>query len=245
MAPPSQFGYSASRPFEDAKPPVGDPVYDATSTASSEPTQPAAALFTTGPMDDAQISYIPHYPAMQPTPQSTLSIQPPRAEEMVYQPIGSPLGPYYQRQQGGPPGVAEAGGAPDGIMHATNTEPSVIPVSANQSAVVGHDGTIIPLTPAPGMPPHQGSVVQHGPGTPQARFPENTPYIYGHGMYTPDQYPGYDVVWPPGGRPPSAKRGPFKNNVDREKTAQTRRIGSCIRCRMQRIRVCLIWGGVF
>lgn len=33
------------------------------------------------------------------------------------------------------------------------------------------------------------------------------------------------------------KRGPFKDLALREQTAQTRKIGSCIRCRMQRIRV--------
>lgn len=33
-----------------------------------------------------------------------------------------------------------------------------------------------------------------------------------------------------------SKRGPFKNSVERERTAETRKIGSCIRCRMQRIR---------
>ena len=36
------------------------------------------------------------------------------------------------------------------------------------------------------------------------------------------------------GRPP---RGVFKNQKDREETAQTRGLGACIRCRMQRIRV--------
>ncbi|KAI5861841.1 hypothetical protein GGS23DRAFT_134284 [Durotheca rogersii] len=40
----------------------------------------------------------------------------------------------------------------------------------------------------------------------------------------------------PSQRPPPARRGPFKTNDAREKTAETRRIGSCIRCRMQRIR---------
>jgi hypothetical protein len=40
-------------------------------------------------------------------------------------------------------------------------------------------------------------------------------------------------------RPPPAKRGPFKNSAERERTAETRKIGSCIRCRMQRIRVSL------
>jgi hypothetical protein len=33
------------------------------------------------------------------------------------------------------------------------------------------------------------------------------------------------------------KRGPFKDPSLREQTAQTRKMGSCIRCRMQRIRV--------
>lgn len=33
------------------------------------------------------------------------------------------------------------------------------------------------------------------------------------------------------------KRGPFRDPSLREQTAQTRRMGSCIRCRMQRIRV--------
>jgi hypothetical protein len=36
-----------------------------------------------------------------------------------------------------------------------------------------------------------------------------------------------------------SRRGPFKTQDAREKTAQTRKIGSCIRCRMQRIRVSL------
>lgn len=40
----------------------------------------------------------------------------------------------------------------------------------------------------------------------------------------------------PNQKPPAAKRGPFKNTVDRQQTATTRKNGSCIRCRMQRIR---------
>lgn len=37
-------------------------------------------------------------------------------------------------------------------------------------------------------------------------------------------------------RNPPVRRGPFKDHDQREKTARTRKIGSCIRCRMQRIR---------
>ncbi|KAI2602016.1 hypothetical protein GGR54DRAFT_654819 [Hypoxylon sp. NC1633] len=40
----------------------------------------------------------------------------------------------------------------------------------------------------------------------------------------------------PSQRPPPARRGPFKSDDVRKQTAETRRIGSCIRCRMQRIR---------
>ncbi|KAI1329626.1 hypothetical protein F5Y16DRAFT_91178 [Xylariaceae sp. FL0255] len=48
--------------------------------------------------------------------------------------------------------------------------------------------------------------------------------------------PGDLDIVQPNQRPPPSKRGPFKDPRDREKTAETRRIGSCIRCRMQRIR---------
>jgi hypothetical protein len=47
-----------------------------------------------------------------------------------------------------------------------------------------------------------------------------------------------DVVFPDQKRP-AARRGPFQDPLHREQTAQTRRIGSCIRCRMQRVRVSL------
>jgi hypothetical protein len=51
---------------------------------------------------------------------------------------------------------------------------------------------------------------------------------------TLDQRPYYDILAP--GQRGGGKRGPFKTLDLREQTAQTRRIGSCIRCRMQRIR---------
>lgn len=46
---------------------------------------------------------------------------------------------------------------------------------------------------------------------------------------------GLEVVLP-NHKPPSTKRGPFKNQEKRQQTAHVRKIGSCIRCRMQRIR---------
>ncbi|KAK7397609.1 hypothetical protein QQX98_013020 [Neonectria punicea] len=48
-----------------------------------------------------------------------------------------------------------------------------------------------------------------------------------------DQRANFDVILP---NQRGGKRGPFKDLNLREQTAQTRKIGSCIRCRMQRIR---------
>lgn len=49
-----------------------------------------------------------------------------------------------------------------------------------------------------------------------------------------DQQANFEIVLP---NQRGGKRGPFKDPNLREQTAQTRKIGSCIRCRMQRIRV--------
>lgn len=46
--------------------------------------------------------------------------------------------------------------------------------------------------------------------------------------------PNFNILLP---NQRGGKRGPFRDPSLREQTAQTRRIGSCIRCRMQRIRV--------
>jgi hypothetical protein len=57
-----------------------------------------------------------------------------------------------------------------------------------------------------------------------------------HSYYTTsqEQLLSYDMLHP---NQRGGKRGPFKDQNLREQTAQTRKMGSCIRCRMQRIRV--------
>ncbi|KAJ2907079.1 hypothetical protein MKZ38_008647 [Zalerion maritima] len=236
LAGSTNFGYGPNRPYEDSKPPATEQPFDISSSAPSEvPQQGPPTMFTAGPMDDGQLSYLPHYSTMQPTPQGTLTAQPSRAEEMVYAPMESPMGSYFGKHHSGTTESSLDGGSSEGMMHVTNPESAVIAIPPSGIPCQEHSG--VPGGALITAPSRQGSVVQHGPPTSQQRFPgDNAPYIYGHNMYSAQQYPGYDVVWPPGGRPPSAKRGPFKNNADREKTAQTRRIGSCIRCRMQRIR---------
>ncbi|KAH8161944.1 hypothetical protein CIB48_g6303, partial [Xylaria polymorpha] len=70
---------------------------------------------------------------------------------------------------------------------------------------------------------------------PKAQYSTNRPHFHaevdGRRVNTRE----LDFVQP-NQRPPPARRGPFRNQHDRERTAETRRIGSCIRCRMQRIR---------
>lgn len=56
---------------------------------------------------------------------------------------------------------------------------------------------------------------------------------WGQGTFG-DPQPSFDIILP---NQRGGKRGPFKDRAAREKTAHTRKIGSCIRCRMQRIRV--------
>jgi hypothetical protein len=53
-------------------------------------------------------------------------------------------------------------------------------------------------------------------------------------MTSQEQLLSYDILHP---NQRGGKRGPFKDPNLREQTAQTRKMGSCIRCRMQRIRV--------
>lgn len=44
-------------------------------------------------------------------------------------------------------------------------------------------------------------------------------------------------IMTPNQKPVATRRGPFKDPQARIRTAQTRKMGSCVRCRMQRIRV--------
>lgn len=54
-------------------------------------------------------------------------------------------------------------------------------------------------------------------------------------LWSVDMVPGQQYKSPPSSK--AGKRGPFRDPLLREQTAQTRKRGSCIRCKMQRIRV--------
>ncbi|KAK0746284.1 hypothetical protein B0T18DRAFT_148135 [Schizothecium vesticola] len=164
------------------------------------------------PCDDAamvaQYPYLANYPPLQPT--RVMTMQPPASrEEMVY--------------------------------------PTSIPAEGQNTTDLGIRGQSHMMRPPTGAP----NVV---PG-PYAAEVDSPPFAR-HGGYAgyPPRYEsmsGYEIKADPddldmhGGsgaldlfpqRTLPARRGPFKDFDQRERTARTRKIGSCIRCRMQRIR---------
>lgn len=84
-------------------------------------------------------------------------------------------------------------------------------------------GDISPISaPGQGMVISAGSLIDAIP-----QEPWNNPNMQ-------VQPSNFDILLP---NQRGGKRGPFRDPSLREQTAQTRKIGSCIRCRMQRIRV--------
>lgn len=77
----------------------------------------------------------------------------------------------------------------------------------------------------------------HTPGTPSpltSAHPGSSTYAP-EVLWSVDGIPGHQHKTSPALK--AGKRGPFRDPVLREQTAQTRKRGSCIRCKMQRIRV--------
>lgn len=76
----------------------------------------------------------------------------------------------------------------------------------------------------------------HGQYFPSHGFmPTETMHHFGHVPVM--MHEGEVSAMAPNQKPTPTRRGPFKDQRTREETAATRKMGSCIRCRMQRIRV--------
>jgi hypothetical protein len=181
------------------------------------------------PCDDPTIvaQYLATYPSLQPTPvQPTrvMGMQPVTSrEEMVY-PGSSPASRY--------------GNHDDNIRSATATglgiqdEPRLISPPVRTSAMSGAAFTSEVAPPAfgrqdgfVGYPPQYNALQNYGvKGDPEVGLGRQQ-----GGAANFDPFPNHRML--------PARRGPFKDSEQREKTAHTRKIGSCIRCRMQRIRV--------
>lgn len=185
-----------------------------------------------GTEESSHAAHLQGYPPLQPT--GHLSNQPTTSSDtMVYAAQDTNHG--YLKSEASPTFVKSEG-----------TDPG-FPVSGFQSNTAPlHTAAETSYTHSGLARPEENYARQSAVGY-QAPPPH---YSFLHG-YTPNdglnaeqldrfqlaqQGSGLEVVMP-NQKPPITKRGPFRNQEKRKQTAHVRKIGSCIRCRMQRIRV--------
>jgi len=195
--------------------------------AAAGPSEPPTNVFACE--DPAVVAqYMQAYPPLQPT--RAAGDQPSTRRETMFYPDGVPNAHFFKAEDGGAGMVPPSLGPEAPAMGGRPTFPGdLMPVAGSptvtrQPAVIGG-----PPPSSYGMMPGYGpsdSLLPDGRGGLQLQSPESN----------------LDVVFPNQKAPPS-KRGPFKDHRERQKTAQTRKIGSCIRCRMQRIRVSCFYTG--
>lgn len=199
--------------------------------------------------------YMGNYPQLQAT--SAMTAQPGGRDSIAYPPTtpgvsyfspqtsshGAPApatpdpGPSQSRPQASQPSSSFV---PNHVMASVSIQPAPVPVT--------YGGSVDMVAAMAGPQPlHRAGSISAGPVPPPGYglMHGYVPDIASRDGCNPDGMPpqmsamssaALDVVFPNQRRPP-ARRGPFQDPTQREQTAQTRRIGSCIRCRMQRIRV--------
>ena len=215
---PYEYGASAGRSFPVAMTsPAHESGQDSYAATTAHGEQPG--LFSCD--DTAVAHYMQNYPPLQPGRPS--GDQPTTRREGMFYPEGLPTpaaaaGDYFKTEEAGRIAAAGLSGMrPDAAM----------------ASRPGYSSDLIPVAGAGPLarPPQMGTA------------PARYAVLHGYGNSDPmvqeDRSGGassLDVVFPDQ-KAPAAKRGPFKDHDSRQKTAQTRKIGSCIRCRMQRIRV--------
>jgi hypothetical protein len=192
---------------------------DPSSLLTTPVSTTSSALFS---CDDPALmaQYLSGYPPLQPEPVMGLQPSMMHREEMVY-PNMSPTAQYpnITNITNRPHGPSDVGAPPQPYLVDTTTLPAAIPGYPAGGETSPYDGHGIVVT----LP---------------SRF---------HAMPSFDVASGAESVgvrdepaildFLPAHRTTPVKRGPFKDQDSREKTALTRKMGSCIRCRMQRIRV--------
>ncbi len=162
--------------------------------------------------------YLSGYPPLQP--ERAVGLQPAMMsrEEMVYPNISPAV--KYESNTPSPHGASGLGAQSLPYLVDTSVHAAAMPVTyAGGGEISPFDGHGVVVS----LPSHLHSVHDFDAG----HGPENA------GVR--DESAVLDFL--PAHRTTPAKRGPFKDADLREKTAFTRKMGSCIRCRMQRIRV--------
>ncbi|KAI1431146.1 hypothetical protein GGR50DRAFT_106078 [Xylaria sp. CBS 124048] len=203
----SPYGYIDTRPYLDNKTPVS-PHYLMPSTLSQAP--PGVFAAAEGPIMTQQQQMFPDYTLLQPT-----------SRFMAVQPTTSGEGMVY-------PGPVPSQGYPD----QAELQQASLPMSPSNHITRVHAVTAATTTTTTTLPSSERSEEPRKQQYSAARTHANAEADRAR---MPTQLRELDIVQLHQ-RPPPARRGPFRDQKDRERTAETRRIGSCIRCRMQRIR---------
>ncbi|KAI0022285.1 hypothetical protein F4780DRAFT_769901 [Xylariomycetidae sp. FL0641] len=203
----ASYSYNETRPFLDHKP-ASPP------TLSTNVTRDSPDVFTCDNAG-APVPMMPNYPALQPS--QPMAIQPTSSGEgMVYPDGVTSHHGYLVQHQPQPPEIQHG-------CKTTITTPTT--ASGNQASNQVMGAQMYNTSPS------------EGPGDPRGQYDAVKGVLASEklGPQIAGQAHDLDIVHA-NQRPPPARRGPFRSSDDREKTAETRRIGSCIRCRMQRIR---------
>jgi hypothetical protein len=213
---------------------------EAPSTEPLEPTglkAPAASF-----VDDGSIAsrYLDSYTPLQPQGRSVMA-HPGSRDALAFANTVVPDGmtEYYGSAQtaespvsgppGGPPELARGSFVPGHVM--TPEQPQSH-MGFGEMVPFHRAATIQAPAPAPRYP--MAAPLPYNNRDPTSVAPDLGPG--GHGAPGAGIGVGGQIQMYNASSRPTAKRGPFKTTDEREKTAQTRKIGSCVRCRMQRIR---------
>lgn len=167
--------------------------------------------------------YLPTYPSLQPT--HSAATQPGNGEQVSY--ANAPLPEYYNETPlAGSLPLGTDGSRPEPFIEEKVMSAEVVSSAPYSDTMALHraanelDGGASRYNMVPTYGGRTSALIGSGP---------DRTMVY--------QDSEYDPMASNAMVRPSHKRGPFKNDRDREGTAHTRKIGSCVRCRMQRIRV--------
>lgn len=200
------------------QPAQGADSFDSAPVAANQPN-----LFACD--DPLMAQYLQDYPALQPA--RVMGSQPTTSRENMIYPETSSGNKYFSSADDprNATGLGIQGSAQILAPSERNDAMAAAFASEISSPPYSRQGAFVGLPQRYNMIPGYGSSDSLLKGDPEA-------------LDMQQARPSFDSVFPHQ-RTPSARRGPFKDHDQRERTAYTRKIGSCIRCRMQRIRVSL------
>lgn len=216
------YGTSLNRPYEVEKPP---------SAQISQPevyVPPAIAPSVSNPFpvaDTGMVStYAPQYQTLQESPSHTMAPRNSGHDSVVY-PVDVSTSVYY------PDASVIPGGDPINFPNLGNTDRHI---PTREGMPGPYDDNMMGMAVTCAVSPTSSIPAR---ATSFALAPTYAmPCVKTEDADMSAHSNSLDVVFPHQ-RPPASKRGPFKDQKAREETAVTRKNGSCIRCKMQRVRV--------